>query len=125
MWFWWFMLACDVLIPAILIFGGVLMCKRTPKKINSLCGYRTSRSMKNMDTWTFAHRYCGRLWWLIGAIILIPSVIVHIPFYHSDENVIGLLSSIVMIVQFIALSVPLIMTESALKKTFCDDGTKR
>ena len=81
--------------------------------------------MKNMDTWTFAHRYCGRLWWRIGAIILIPSIVAHIPFYHSDENVIGLLSSIVMIVQFIALSVPLIMTESALKKTFFDDGTRR
>ncbi|MDO4554333.1 MAG: SdpI family protein, partial [Lachnospiraceae bacterium] len=28
--------------------------------MNGLKGYRTSRSMKNMDTWKFAHEYSGR-----------------------------------------------------------------
>ena len=61
MWFWWFMLISSLLIPALMITAGWFMWKRPPKKINSAIGYRTSRSMKNINTWQFAHHYCGRL----------------------------------------------------------------
>lgn len=62
MWFWWFMFCCNLLIPAIFIFAGRMMWKHYPKEINDILGYRTKRSMKNIDTWKFAHEYCGRLW---------------------------------------------------------------
>ena len=32
MWFWWFMLACDLLIPAIMILTGRMMWKHCPKR---------------------------------------------------------------------------------------------
>ena len=35
---WWFMLACNVLIPLLLIVGGWVMWKLTPKKINGFSG---------------------------------------------------------------------------------------
>ena len=60
MWFWWFMLISSLLIPALMITAGWFMWKRPPKKINSAIGYRTSRSMKNINTWQFAHHYCGQ-----------------------------------------------------------------
>lgn len=66
MWFWWFLFCCDLLVPVTMIVSGRIMWKHPPKNINGLMGYRTSRSMKNMDTWLFAHDYCGRLWWKIG-----------------------------------------------------------
>ncbi len=72
MWFWWFMFCCDILTPIVMIIYGRMMWKHPPKKINGLSGYRTSRSMKNMETWIFAHKYCGKLWWIIGWITLIP-----------------------------------------------------
>ena len=108
MWFWWFMLACDLLIPAIMILTGRMMWKHCPKKINGLLGYRTTRSMKNNDTWRFAHMHCGRLWWRVGWVLLLLSAAVHLPFYHSDPGTIGKFP-----------------TEHALKKTFRDDGTRR
>ncbi len=81
--------------------------------------------MKNDDTWQFAHEYCGRIWWKIGLIMLIPTVIVHIPFYNSDENVIGIVATIVMIIQLVALLVSIIPTELALKRTFNDNGIRK
>lgn len=90
MWFWWFMFACDLIIPVIMLIAGRIMYKHTPKEINYIFGYRTTRSMKNNDTWKFAHVYCGRLWWKLGLIMLVPTVLVHISIYNSDENTIGI-----------------------------------
>ena len=78
--FWWFMFFCDLQVPAVMIFGGRMMWKHPPGKINGIIGYRTSRSMKNKETWKFAQEYCGRLWWKIGWLMLAPSAILHIPF---------------------------------------------
>ena len=121
----WFIFACDLLIPIMMIVFGRIMWKHTPKDINYIFGYRTTRSMKNDDTWRFAHEYCGRLWWRIGLLMLIPTVLVHIPFYNSNEDTIGILATIVMTVQLIVLIASIFPTEIALKKTFNDDGTRK
>mgnify|MGYP002536165444 CR=1 FL=1 len=99
MWFWWFMLICDLLIPITMLIGGRMMWKHCPKRINGMAGYRTTRSMKNMDTWRFAHDYCGKLWWKIGWVIIIPSALIHIPLYHSDKNTIGFAGIILVTIQ--------------------------
>jgi len=49
-----------------MIMGGKMMWMYFPKNINSLVGYRTTRSIKIMDTWKFAHEYRGKLWCKIG-----------------------------------------------------------
>lgn len=121
----WFIFACDLLIPIMMIAFGRIMWKHTPKDINYIFGYRTTRSMKNEDTWRFAHVYCGRLWWRIGLIMLIPTVLVHIPFYNSSKDTIGIVATIVMTVQLIVLIASIFPTEIALKKTFNDDGTRK
>lgn len=125
MWFWWFMFVCNLLIPVILIVVGRMMWKHCPKKINWVFGYRTSRSMKNMDTWQFAHKYCGKLWWKLGWLSLIPSIVVQIPFYNSSEEVIGIIGLIICIIQMVILIASAFPTEAALKNTFTDDGTRR
>ena len=116
MWAWWFIFACDLLIPVIMLVFGIVMYKHAPKNINYIFGYRTSRSMKNDDTWKFAHEYCGRLWWRLGLIMLIP-------FYNSNEDTIGIVATIVMTIQLIVLITSIFPTEIALKKEFNDDGT--
>ena len=54
-----FMLAMDLLIPRVMIACGAAFRSRVPRRINALVGYRTTMSMKNMDTWRFAHERCG------------------------------------------------------------------
>lgn len=122
---WWIIFICDLLIPLMMVFFGKMMKTQAPKNINYIFGYRTTRSMKNEDTWKFAHEHCGSLWFKIGLIMLIPTVLVHIPFYNSNENIIGTVAMILMTIQVIALLVSIIPTELALKKNFNDDGTRK
>lgn len=57
--------------------------------------------MAYMDTWKFAHEYCGKLWWKIGWFTIIPSALIYIPLYHSDENTIGIAGVILVTIQCI------------------------
>ena len=124
MWFWWFMFICNLMIPFIMIVLGKWMWKHCPQSINVVLGYRTERSMKNMDTWKFAHEYCGKLWWKMGWITLIPTILLQIPFFYSNEDVVGTVGSIICNVQVFLLIVSIFPTETALKKTFDEDGTR-
>ena len=125
MWFWWFMFAFDLLIPALMIIFGKMMWKHPPKTINGIIGYRTTRSMKNRDTWKYAHDYCGRLWWKIGWALFLPSVIIHFPFYNSSEDKIGFMGSILCAIQCVCLIIPIFFTEQALKRNFTNEGVRR
>ena len=120
MWFWWFMFVCDLLIPLILMIAGRMMWKHCPKKINDIYGYRTRRSKRNMETWKFAHNYCGILWWKWGWILLIISSVAHFPFIHSDEDTIGILGTVLCAIQIVILFGTIFMTERTLKKEFPD-----
>ena len=125
MWFWWFMLACGLIVPVIAIIAGRMMWKHCPKEINRIIGYRTKRSIINENTWKFAHEYCGRLWWIIGWIMLLPSILIQIPFFNSTYYLIGIVEVSIVLVQIVLLVISIIPTEIALKKTFLDDGTRR
>ena len=81
--------------------------------------------MKNMDTWKFAHQYAGKLWWKLGFILLIPSCLIHIPFYGSSDDVIGTLGVYVSTIQTIVLITSIIPVEIALRKTFSKDGVRK
>ena len=125
MWFWWFMFICNLMIPLLMIFLGRWMWKHCPQSINWVLGYRSKRSMRNMDTWKFAHEYCGKLWWKLGWIVLIPTIVLQIPFFHSNEDIVGIVGGIICTIHTILLIVSIFPTEVALKKAFHEDGTRR
>ena len=125
MWLYRFWLLCDLFIPFIMTVVGRMTSKHCPKNINSLIGYRTTRSMKNMDTWKFAHEYCGKLWWKIGWIMIILSALIYIPLYQSDNNVIGIAGVVLITIQCIILIVSIYPTEKALKEHFNNARTRK
>ena len=122
---WWAALGTDLLIPLLMIIIGIILCKYPPKKINRFYGYRTSLSRKNMETWIFANKYCGKITFLVGLISFIPSALILIPFYLSSEKVITIVMFVVVIVQIGMILVTIIATEIALKKEFNSDGSRR
>lgn len=122
---WLLILCCDLLILPIMILCGYLMYRHAPKEINSLCGYRTKRSMKNQDTWVFANQYCGRLWIRLGLLMILPSVLVHIPFLHSGEDALGILCVVVESLQIAVMLGSIYFVERALKRNFSEDGKPR
>ena len=125
MWLWWFWLICDLFIPLVMIVVGRMTWKHCPKNINSLIGYRTTRSMKNMDTWKFAHEYCGKLWWKLGWLIMILTVLMYIPLYQGNDNMIGIAGVVLITIQCTVLIISIYPTEKALKEHFTDDGTRK
>ena len=120
--FWIFMLCFTVLIPLIMIIFGKVFSKTAPKNINYLFGYRTNRSMKSQETWNFAHKVIGKIWWIWGIVILIVSVVVLILFVGADNDTIGNASCIIIFAQLIFLFITIFFVERKLKKNFDDDG---
>ncbi len=59
MFYWAYMLVMVLIMPVIMIVLGALFLHKPPKNINMFFGYRTPMSVKNIDTWRFAHRVMG------------------------------------------------------------------
>lgn len=122
--FWIFMLIVDLLVPFIMIGFGKYFSKTAPKDINMLFGYRTSMSMKNEDTWIFAHKYCGKIWFISGLIMLPLTVAVMLFVVDGSKDVVGTIGAILCNIQIISIIVSIVLTEKALKKTFDKNGNK-
>ena len=123
--FWFFMLICDLLIPLVMIRFGRLFMKKAPAEINWAFGYRTTMSMKNRDTWEFAHKYIGKLWFYLGLILLVLSVIPLFFVLGRDVETVGMIGIIVCFVQLVPMVGSIIPTEIALKWNFDSNGRKR
>ena len=120
-----YMLLTSLLIPVIMLVFGWIFRRQAPKKINVWYGYRSARSMKNEDTWVFAHQHIGRTWMIAGAVLLVISVIPMIALYGKDMDTVCVVSLVLTVVQLIPLIVSLIPTEQALKNTFDENGIRK
>ncbi|MCL1976808.1 MAG: SdpI family protein [Candidatus Bathyarchaeota archaeon] len=123
--FWIFMLIMALVIPLIMIGFGSYFVKKAPAKINVIFGYRTNMSMKNQDTWKFAHNYCGKLWQTIGLIMLPLSVSAMFFVAGKEAYDVSIFGCILVIIQLIFLAGPIIPTEKALRKNFNNNGNRK
>jgi hypothetical protein len=122
--FWVFMMFMDLLIPFTMLGFGKYFIKNAPKEINMVFGYRTTRSMRNKDTWKFAHSYCGKLWLKIGVIMLILSVIAMLFVIGKDVNDIGTFGGILCAIQIGFLIGSIFSVERAIKNNFDEQGNR-
>lgn len=122
--FWVFMLIMNLLIPVTMIGFGKYFLKNAPKEINGIFGYRTTMSMKNKDTWLFAHNYFGKFWYIGGLILLPISVIIMVFVIGKTEDTVGIVGGILCIVQMIPLVAPILPTERALRRAFDKNGNR-
>ncbi|MFN7013015.1 MAG: SdpI family protein [Bacteroidia bacterium] len=63
------LLIANSIISLVFLLGGVITLIFPPKKINSLYGYRTSRSMKSIEAWVVANRFSSKVM-IVGGIDL-------------------------------------------------------
>ncbi len=113
------------IMPITMIIFGQAFKKTSPKSINMGYGYRTTMSMKNQETWRFAHNYIGKLWFSIGFIEIIPTLIPLVIFINATKDTIGHVVYIIIIIQLLLLCFPIILTEIALKKQFDSNGNRK
>ena len=122
--FWLYLLICDLLIPAVMLVFGIRFGKNPPKKVNSLFGYRTSRSMRNQETWAYAHRYLGKLWKLLAPMLVVLAVVPMALVYGKTNDEMSTVGLIVCFVQLALLLCSLPITERYLKRTFDERGKR-
>ena len=82
-------------------------------------------SMKNQDTWKFAHEYCGNLWFKWGKISLILTIIAMLFLLGKTVDTIGNWGGTICMIQLLPLIGSIGPTENALRKTFDKDGKRR
>jgi len=67
-------------VIAVLVFDffivaiPVLLYLYPPKDINGLLGYRTGRSMKSIENWTFSQKYFAKRWMIVPVIVVITQI---------------------------------------------------
>lgn len=125
MFFWIFMLVMDLLIPLTMLVLGRNFMKKAPAEINPIFGYRTAMSMKNRETWEFAHKYCGKIWYVCGWIMLPITVILLLLVMGRDEECVEMAGGMICLLQMIPLLGSIIPTEIALRRTFDQNGEKK
>lgn len=123
--FWLFMLITNLMIPVAMICLGKLFMHKAPQNINYTFGYRTTMSMKNQDTWRFAHKYCGRLWFIGGLILLPVSIIPLLCVLGREIERIAAVGTVVCFAQIVPLVGSIIPTEIALKRAFDKNGQRK
>lgn len=123
--FWLFELAMVLLIPGSMIVLGRSFLKNPPGEINGGYGYRTARSMKNRETWAFAHARCGRFWVRAGWLVLAGSLAWMLLLFGQDVGTTGRSCLVLTGVQMVPFLAVIPVTERALKREFDEFGRKR
>ena len=121
----WFNLVCDLLVPLIMIGLGWSFMKKPPKNINSLYGYRTSMSMKNQNTWEFAHRICGRVWCVAGCVMLPLAALAWTRTRSYSVGEAGVLNAGITVLEAVALILTIVPVEWALGRAFDKQGNRK
>lgn len=89
--------------------------KKPPKNINSFYGYRTSRSMKNQQTWDEANRYSAKFSLRLNLYCLALPFIGYV-LYPEHNILVSLLAHALLLILII------VYTEAHLKARFDADG---
>lgn len=122
--FWVFMAVVSLFIPIIMVIFGKSFLKAAPKEINGIYGYRTAMSMKNQDTWEFAHKHFGKVWFYAGLILLPLNIIPLLFVIDKGTDLISTVGTVVCMVDIFVMLLSIIPTERALKKNFDSDGNR-
>ena len=122
---WFMMLGFNLLIPAIMLGAGKLFTKNTPKDINWIIGYRTTMSMKNEDTWAFAHKVAGAFWWKWGWVALVITVVGMLLLLGRSVELVSTVGCVLLFLQLVPVIAVIPHTEEALHNTFDKDGKRK
>ncbi|WP_435577458.1 SdpI family protein [Gilvibacter sp.] len=100
---------------ALMLLVSWLFMKYPPKKINSLYGYRTNKSMKSQEAWDFANRYSSGLMLRITLYCFVLPFMCYL--FYPDFNIL-----VTLVGHSTLLLLILVFTERELKARFDQDG---
>ena len=99
-----------LIVGFVFALAALITLKFPPKKINSIYGYRTSRSMKNQENWDLAQRFSSQLMLKQGLIMLaLACILVVLPIHE----IVSVVSSVALLIG--SVIVLFVQTEKRLK----------
>ncbi len=122
---WLILLASNLLLPVMMLIFGLVLSKRPPKKINSFYGYRTRRSMKNMDTWLFGNQTMGQYWIRYSILGYFLTMIFMMVIMNEGDDQMAMHSLILTTILLVWMIIPIFITEKKLKLTFDEEGRRK
>ena len=108
-----------------LMIGWLFTHGRYPKHPNGVYGYRTTRSMKNDETWMFAQERWGQLCWRVGWWLLILSLFVVGILQTQSVRQHGIYVGAWITIQGVLTLATILPVERALKTKFDEFGHQR
>ena len=117
---WFKMLIIALLVPFAMTIIGLITAKWPPKRINRICGYRTSRSMKSQAAWDFANVLSGKVWQLLGVILLIVNTVAMLFVMRQSEQVAFVLGMSLCAFSMVAMIASIFIVEYKLARQFDD-----
>lgn len=102
---------------AFMLVLGIIFLKFPPKEINSLYGYRTTRSMKTQEIWEAANAFWTKLFIKLNLISFTIPIVTY--FIYPQQLVL-----ITIIVSTVLLLVTIPITEKFLKTNFDKEGNR-
>lgn len=100
----------DQIVGLIILIAAIFYNKYPPRKINSLYGYRTLRSMKNKANWEYSNRLGATYMLWVGVLSVVVGTAITM---LIDSEYTGIINVIITCVALIG-TIPVI--ESKLKK---------
>lgn len=122
---WLFFTLVNATIPCMTLLIGLLFYFKPPKKINYIYGYRTAMSMKNQETWDYAHRFCGRLWIFIGIFMLVATAALLYLFLSGASAKPDDRMALIVLMQVGLMVGSIIPVESQLRRVFDRSGNRK
>lgn len=113
------------LIPLVLLVAGWMMQFHPPKKQNAWIGYRTTRSMKNAETWRFVNTYCGKCWCISSLILLLIAVGCSVGYFFMSMKMQTMVLLGNIILQMAVLICTIFQTERAIRTQFDETGKRK
>ena len=121
---WFIIFGVCLILPITMVGFGDYFKKGNPARKNTFFGYRTRRSLKNMDTWRYAHEVCGTLWVRFGWILILLSSVTLLFYINKSVEDLADITLLIMSVQLVAMLGSIIPVEMSLKKTFDKHGRR-
>jgi hypothetical protein len=81
--------------------------------------------MKNRETWDFAHKNLGDLWFKLGAPLLAVTSVVSLLVFRETTKQITTWCCVIFVIQLVIMVLPVAYTEKALKENFDENGKWR
>ncbi len=123
--FWFYILITTLILPVLILIFGIHFSKNgAPKNIEGHSGFRSRRATKSWDAWVFTHKLAGKIWTVMGIIMIPVTIVLMIFVIKLPIEFINVYGAYLFGLQGFIFVGSVIFVEMQIKKNFNDFGVR-